>query len=90
MEWLPEHGPLVSAANAVLTVASQISPAVDFLAVISAIFVMVLGSQVYNIRRVPPSVRPYVGDPKPDMMLGTGTTLCGLLLLVGAIVLSII
>jgi hypothetical protein len=90
MEWLPGHGPLVAVAKVVLAIASQISPAVDCLAAMAAIFVMVLGAQVYNIRRVPPSVRPYVGDPKPNMMLGTGTTACGLLLLVGATVLSII
>jgi hypothetical protein len=68
----------------------QVAPAIDFLAALTAVMTMVLGAQVFNIRRVPLTVRPYLSDPKPDLMLGTGTTLLGLLLLIGAIILPML
>ena len=90
MEWLPPDAPLASAASFILSVAAQIAPAVDFLAALAAVFVVVLGAQVFNIRLVPLAVRPYLGHPKPDLLLGTGTTLSGLILLIAAIVLTLI
>ncbi|HSW44773.1 MAG TPA: hypothetical protein VLM89_04295 [Phycisphaerae bacterium] len=81
---------LAAVLRTVTTIAAQVAPAIDFFAMLVAIVVIILGTQVFNIRRVPLSVRPYVGDPKPDLLLGTGTALTGLLLLVGSLVLVIL
>jgi len=82
--------PIAEGLSKLIKTVVQVAPAIDFLAVLTAVVTMILGAQVFNIRRVPPNVRPYVGDPKPDLMLGAGTTLLGLLLLAGALILPML
>ncbi len=48
---------------------------------------IILGSQVLNIRRVPKWARPYVGDPPPNMLLGTGAMFLGITSLIGVLIL---
>lgn len=83
-------GPMAKGLSALVKTVAQVAPAIDFLAVLTAVVTMVLGAQVFNIRRVPPNVRSYVGVPKTNLMLGTGTTLLGLLLLAGALILPML
>jgi len=84
------RGPAAAVLGRLLKTVAQVAPAIDFLAMLTAVVTMVLGGQVFNIRRVPLTVRPYLSDPKPDLMLGTCTTLLGLLLLAGAIILPML
>jgi hypothetical protein len=84
------RGPVAAALGKLVKTIVQVAPAIDFLAVLTAVVTMVLGVQAFNIRRVPLTVRPYLRDPKPDLMLGAGTTLLGLLLLAGAIILPML
>lgn len=57
------------------------------MALLLAVLAIILGSQVLNLRRVPPWARPYVGDPPPSVLLGALTMFLGIVLLFGAIIL---
>jgi hypothetical protein len=58
------------------------------LAFLAGLLGIVLGSQVLNIRRVPPWARKYVADPPPSMALGGLTMLLSFALFLGAIALA--
>ena len=59
---------------------------VSLLACICAVLAVILGSQVLNIRRIPPWARPFVGKPPPNMALGALTIILALSLFFGALV----
>ena len=50
-------------------------------------FTLILGSQVLNLRRVPPWARVIIGDPPPNVWLGAAALFLGLTLLVGTLTL---
>lgn len=54
----------------------------DLLAMGAGMVGMVLGSQVFKVRRIPPWARAYIGDREPDQLLGVWTLLLGLSLLI--------
>lgn len=56
-------------------------------AFLAAFMGLILGSQVLNLRRVPTWARPYVGDPPPTMLLGTGAIFLAFTLFVGVLLL---
>jgi len=54
---------------------------------LAAILGIVLGSQVFNIRRVPGWARIYIEGPQPKVALGLTAVLLGLALLAGVLIL---
>lgn len=73
-----------------VAVIEKIALGVDVVALFASLFVILLGSQILNIRKVPPCFREHIPEPRPDVGLGIGTVSCGLLLLVAAVVLPLI
>jgi len=55
------------------------------LALLLAVMAIVLGAQVFNIRRIPHWARSFVSDPAPSQPLGWLVMLLGLTLLAGAV-----
>ncbi len=76
--------------NQAVATIEWIALGVDIVALFASLFVILLGSQILNIRRVPPCFREHIPEPRPDLSLGIGTVACGLLLLVAGVVLPII
>ena len=56
------------------------------MAFLAALLGVVLGSQVLNLRRVPPWARKYVADPPPSMLLGFATILISMSLFLGFLI----
>ena len=83
-------GGFVAGLNAVLKVLTQISPAVALTTGLASLVTVVLGSPVFSIRRVPPLIRDYITEPKPNLALGIGTVACGLVLLAASVILPLL
>lgn len=58
---------------------------IDVIAGVLALFTIILGSQVLNLRRVPRWARPYIGDPPPSVLLGAAAMVLGFTLLIGVL-----
>jgi hypothetical protein len=57
------------------------------LTLIAALMSLVLGSQVLNVRRIPPWARSFVCNPPPNIALGALTMFLALTLFLGPLVL---
>lgn len=62
---------------------------VGLMALIAAIISIILGSQVLNLRRIPPWARDFVSKPPPNLALGGVTMFIATTLFFGALVLGL-
>jgi len=55
-----------------LPILSKVSPAIDFTALLAALFVVVMGLPVFAVYRIPRDARDFLEKPPPNIMLGVG------------------